>query len=285
MSEMSSVEKPMRWLIPMAFLTLLAAACGGDPKKQAGFLKDSTSEADTQRKDGGGQKEAGRADHNPRDVVERAIQVHGGPVQLAKLRNMVLSDKGEISRFGVSTRASREISLALPGKSRFAFELDRGTEKQGMVLIFAGDKGWHSAAGAVQDMTKDMIDEMRAITHAVWARTLLPLTGNAYELTALPEITIEKEPALGVKAASKGSPDTKLWFDKKSGYLVKVERPGNEAGTPVVREYFLSDFKDVEGLKLPFKQLEYLNGGKIADWTVTNYKFVDSLPEATFNKP
>lgn len=222
------------------------------------------------------------ADHNPREVVERAMQVHGGPVRLGKWKQFSRQEKGEI---GQAIRGTRETFMAVPEKCRFNFELDTGTQKLNMSLILSGDKSWRASGGEVKDLSKDDFENFRGEAQLNSAAITLPIINGSGELTALPPILINKEPALGIKVSSKGNPDLKLYFDKKTGYLVKAERPGSEAGVAVTREYYYSDFKDFDGVKLPAKQIEHMNGRKIAEWTVTEYKAVDSLPADAFTKP
>lgn len=275
----------MRWLIPMAFLALLAAACGGDPQKPSGGLLDQTSQQEGPNAGNKDEPINAPADHNPREVIERAVQAHGGPVQLGKLKHFTRSEKGEITSFGTSVRATRDVVVSLPDKCRLNFELDGGTQKIMLSMAVVGDKGWRAGTGEIKDLSKEEIEDLRGEAQLNAMRTILPLAGNSVELTALPAILINKEPALGIKVTSKGNADLKLWFDQKNGYLVKAERPGREGGIAVMREYYFSDFKDMDGAKLPAKQVEHMNGRKIADWSVTGCKVVDSLPDAAFSKP
>lgn len=274
----------MRWLIPLAFLPLLAAACGGNSSTPGGFLGQQPTDKDT-GKDKVEEKVEGPATHNPREVVERAIQQHGGPVMLGRLRHFTRSEKGEISSFGTSVRATRDVIVSLPDKCRLNFELDAGTQKIAMNMAVGGDKGWRSGGGETKDLGKEEIEDLRGELLLNAARTLLPLQADGVELTALPVIKINKEPALGVKVASKGNAELKLWFDQKTGYLVKAERPGREAGLAVIREYYFSDFKELAGAKLPAKQVEHMNGRKVAEWSVTGCKTADGFPDSTFSKP
>jgi hypothetical protein len=52
----------------------------------------------------------------------------------------------------------------------------------------------------------------------------------------------------------------------------------------VDKEYLYADYKDVDGVKLPGKQTDYLNGKKFSEITVTSYKLYKP-DDATFGKP
>ena len=137
----------------------------------------------------------------------------------------------------------------------------------------------------VKEMTKPEVEEQRAEAYVAWLMSLLPLKEAGFALSTLADIKIADAPAAGIKASRKGSPDVKLYFDKKTGLLVKLERQGKEAGIDTFREYFFGDPKEYGGLKLPTRYVERSNGKKVAEWTVSSYKFPGRIDEKEFAKP
>src|SRR5262249_44507315 len=105
------------------------------------------------------------------------------------------------------------------------------------------------------------------------------------DLATAPEIKVNGEAASGIKVASKGHPELKLYFDKRSGLLVKAEHKGKEAGLDVIKEYVFIGHKEFEGVKLPTKWLVMTNGKRVAEWAVTSYKFPDKIDATVFGKP
>lgn len=220
-----------------------------------------------------------------RAVIQRAVEAHGGIERLAKLKSQVRSMKGELN-FGGAVPATCEVSCELPGKIRWAYELDKGNQKAQITLVLNEDKGWQAGSGAIKEMNKQQVDEVGEELYVLWVTTLVALRDPGFELAALPEITVAEQPAAGVKVARKGRPDLKLYFDKKTGLLAKVERKGTEAGTEITRAYFFSEPKEFDSLKLPTKQVVIDNGTrKVAEWSTISYKFPGSLPGSTFDKP
>jgi hypothetical protein len=104
-------------------------------------------------------------------------------------------------------------------------------------------------------------------------------------LAPLPEAKVNGEPAAGVKVSSKGRPDVKLYFDKKSHLLVKAERQAAEAGETALHEETYGGYKEFDGLKLPTKVMRSVGGKKVSDTTEAGYKFPDKVEEGTFAKP
>jgi hypothetical protein len=268
----------MRRLISLSCVVLFAG-CGEGSK--GGLIDSTTPKTEETIQEA---KVEGPINHNPREVIERAIDAHGGPVQLGRLRTFIRSDAGQIiQRGGSKVMASREVVLALPDQCRLNFEIQAGTERLPTVLVVAGNQGWLSGAGNVQDLTREAVEDIRGEIHLNNILTLLPLA--SMEVTALPAITLGEQQALGVQVVAKGHAPIKVWFDQKTGHLVKAERSGFEGGEAITRAYYFSEFKDQGGPKLPTRQMETVNGAFAANWTISGYKIVDSLPADTFKKP
>jgi hypothetical protein len=220
-----------------------------------------------------------------RAVIQRAVEAHGGIDRLSKLTTQVRTMKGELN-FGGAVPATCDVSCELPGKCRWAYVLDKGNAKAQSTLAINGDKGWQGGSGATKEMTNLQFKEVSEELYVLWVTSLVALRDPAFELAALPQSKVNDQPADGVKVSRKGRPDIKLFFDKKTGLLVKAERKGTEAGTEVSREYLFSEPKEFEGLKLPTKQVVIDNGNKkIAEWSSISYRFPGKLDDSTFSKP
>lgn len=221
-----------------------------------------------------------------RAVLEKAIQAEGGADKLARLKAIVRTAKGELSFGGAAgVPATCEATLMPPEHARWSFELEDSGRKIPLVLAVNGGKSWRSGGGVVKDMTRLEAEEPRAEVYVTWLTTLLPLRDAGFQLSPLAEIKVADMPAVGIKVARKGSPDVKLYFDKQNGLLVKAERKGKEAGITSNKEYFFGDYREYGGLKLPTRHIEMSNGKKMAEWTITGYKFPGRIEEKEFAKP
>ena len=215
-------------------------------------------------------------------VIERAIKAHGGAEGLAKAQTVRRTGNGTISVGGSELPFTDEQVAQLPDRLRVTVEIDKRTR---LTIAINGAKGWQSTGGATVELPKERLDELREEAYAAWLTTLVPLTKGSFDVAVLPETKVSDRPALGIKATSKGHEEARLYFDKESGLLVKLERPTKEAGLAVTKDYVYSDFKDFTGVKLPTRQVLTLNGTKFSELTVTEYKFLTKVDESTFTKP
>src|SRR5262245_49232832 len=116
--------------------------------------------------------------------------------------------------------------------------------------------------------------------------TLVPLkkdTGNQFSL--LPEIKVHDAQAVGILIKNKAHVDLKLYFDKNTGLLVKIQRHAKEGGVDVDKEYLYNDHKEVDGVKMPFKTVEIVNGKKFTELHTSSFKFPNKIDDALFKQP
>jgi hypothetical protein len=214
-------------------------------------------------------------------VVEQAIKAHGGAKALTKAQMRSRTAQGILALAGNTPFTAEEI-VSLPHRSRS--ELVVGRNRQ--VLVLNGDKGWVlPAGGAVQEMTKELLAESREESYVWWLMTLVPLQKKEFELKPLADAKVNDRAAAVVKVSSKGHPDATLFFDKKTGLLVKISRRVTRAGLPIDKEYFYADHKDFDGAKLPVKELRTINGKKEVEVRFTACKLLSKIDDTTFGKP
>lgn len=79
--------------------------------------------------------------------------------------------------------------------------------------------------------------------------------------------------------------DIKLYFDPATKMLVKKIYTASLMGPPAEVEEVLSDYRDVNGLKLPFKAVQSRDGKPVVEQEVTEWKINPGAPAATYNKP
>jgi hypothetical protein len=221
-----------------------------------------------------------------RAIVDAAIKAHGGPEKLAKTALMTRQAKGAMSLFGQEVPFTDELILQLPERWRWTLEAGDAGRKSRLLLVVDGDKGWRSSGGAVMDVGKERLQELREEAYVIWLSTLLPFTkSNGFSLTLLADSEINGRPAAGVNVAHKGHTEVKLYFDKRSGLLVKIARRGKEAGLALDKEYVYSAHKSFEGVQLPTKYVELANGKKYVEVEEISYKFLASVRDGTFAPP
>jgi hypothetical protein len=218
-------------------------------------------------------------------IIERAVRAHGGAEALTRSQQCLRRIGGTMTLVGKELPFTADMVIALPGRYRASFDLTAQDQKFQMTVVLNGDKAWRSSAGTVLEATKDELDVMQGDAYAMWLATLVPLQSNDFELSALPDANLGGQPSAGVKVNRKDQPEVKLFFDKKSGLLVKLERRAREGGLSVNKEHVYSDHRSFDGVQLPARELQLTNGIKAVDISLKAVKLLPKVDDSAFGRP
>ena len=232
---------------------------------------------------------AGRAQGDDRekalDVITTAIRADGGEERLARSRVMVRNARGTFFFFGKDVHFTTQLLFDFPDRFRDVTDVEQDKQKLRIVRVITRDHAWMSTGGPAAEMNKPEADELREEMYVQWLTTLVPLRDPAFQLTVLPETKIDGRSAVPIKVVRTGHGETKLFFDKQSGRLTKLERQAREVGLVVTKEYLLSEPREFEGITRATKQVELASGKKITELSITSFQFPGRVEENTFAKP
>ena len=94
---------------------------------------------------------------------------------------------------------------------------------------------------------------------------------------------VDGKPAAVVLVKAKGLNDTRVYFDKQTGYMVKTLRKGlNLEGKEVEEATVNSNFEKVMGVVVPKKAVVTHDGKPFMTAEVTEYKLAEKLDPKLF---
>jgi len=202
-----------------------------------------------------------------RAIVDKAIKASGGEENLKKHQTATWDQKGTYYGMGDGVAYTGMIAVQRPDKFRMEVE-------NVFTIVLNGEKGWRQFGGETQEMSKEEIERSQADNRAGWIASLAPLKDKAFTLTSIGEAKVDKKPALGVKVTRKGYPEVKLYFDKKTGLLVKSEFKtySGEESKDVTQETFYQDYKEVDGAQVPSRVVMHREGKIYVEAEMSNFK-------------
>jgi hypothetical protein len=228
---------------------------------------------------------AGRAD-DAAAVVERAvIATANSDIRLRRLDTVVRTERGAFFQPTGELPTRRTASLALPDRIKYDATLTVGGQPQSVILTVDGVRGWKRMGGKVEDLAAGEYDSVKSDLDDWSLITLLPLRQKGVTLKSLPAATVGGKPAAGVSVTRPNRPDALLYFATDSGLLVRVRVKVPEAGPDATRDVDLGDYRDFDGIKLPFRITVSRSGKKTEEWTVEGYQTPDRLDDKAFAKP
>jgi hypothetical protein len=225
-----------------------------------------------------------------RALVEKAIEAMGGKEKLEVDKGVMFKAKGKFYGMGGDgLDYTSDFAIQPPDRMRFRMEFDAGGMKINVAIVFDGKKSWRKVNDMVTELGKDDIAESKEDMHAGRAEALVPLLEEkGFELSTVGEVKVDDRLAVGMRVSHKGHRDVNLFFDKKSGLLVKSERmikDQMQGGKERTQERFFSDYKEVTGAKRPMKIVIKRDGDKFVESETTDFELKDRIDPSEFARP
>jgi zinc protease len=213
------------------------------------------------------------AEHG-RALLKRAQQVMGGAEKLASVKDVVESADMTMTPAGGGMKMKQRISWLAPGILRQDQILPIGT----IVAYSDGKTGWLSMPQGVMPMPPPVLKQAQGEIFREWFALMLSDRDTSRTVTAVDAKTVEISGA--------GGQSVRLEFDDAGLPKALMYKETGMGGPPSeVRESF-SDWRDVDGVKLPFKAVMEQNEKKVGDVTVSEIKLNSGIkPEELSKKP
>jgi hypothetical protein len=239
---------------------------------------------------------AGRADDQVdlQKVIDNAIKAQGGAENLNKYKAVTLKMKGKFYMGEEGTDFTGELATQEPGKSRIDLSFEIMGKQAKFIQVFDGAKGWKQVklgdmTVVDEELNKESVAEAKESDYAGSVGRLVVLKKKGFKLEPLGEVKVGDKPAIGVRVTHKGHRDISLFFDKKTGLMVKSERvikdPDQGGDTEITQAELYEDYKDVKGVKHAHKLTITRDGKKHVDAEITEVKPAEKLDENIFSKP
>lgn len=206
-----------------------------------------------------------------RMVFEKMIEALGGRENLSKIRDSKLSVDYKVAPGNLDIMAVYYAKL--PDKLRMDATMV-GTQ------AFDGDKGWKLRGdGSVKDMSKE---ELADFKDSAWAVQGM-LNPETQDINPLLEGRVQLEGKDYVVVSYKdwgGFDIVYVLVDPDTYFPHKLINIKADSRTEVIH----SDYRDIDGLKLPFSFHINIDGKKAIEMTVSEWKFNSDLEDTLFSK-
>jgi len=179
-------------------------------------------------------------------ILDKYIVAIGGAPQVAKLTSFVA--KGSYEGFETySEKVPIEIFANAPNQLTTVVHTQHGDS----VSTFDGTRGWVAAS----DKLMRVLPLSGGDLEGAKMDASLPFPGRIKQefkwLTGFPTVSIDDRRVQVIQACA-GETGTKLYFDDKSGLLVRQVRYSDTAVGVIPTQIDYSDYRDVAGVKMPF---------------------------------
>jgi predicted Zn-dependent peptidase len=239
------------------------------PAAELDFLQANLRKAKTE------QPAASAADQARGMEIVRKVQQALGGAAFTGQKTQIVKGTGTLSPPG-APQPMQITSLTtysmMPDKDRTELTLPMGS----MVQVQSGAQSWMSFGPQVQD-TSAQAGEQRFYGYDVLRRA----GQEGYTARPLPDAQVDGKTVKAVEVADAQGHATRFFIDPATNLVVKLEyTSGGESP-----EIFLSDYRDVSGVKVPFKTRILQQGQQLMEMTYTEVQVNAPLDDKLFQKP
>jgi zinc protease len=224
-----------------------------EPKKEAAAQADPAS------------LEKGKA------LLQRVQQTLGGADKLAAVKDIQYQANVEMQTPGAVMKVKQTNTFLAPSSLRQDLELPFGKQS----VYSDGTTGWMAGFQGMQALPPQAVKQARAEVFRQIA--LIAMSDRD------PDRTVNYTGAGVLEISSKSGESVRLEVDEKTGMPAKTSY--QEGGQGVISQIF-SDWRDVNGIRLPFAWTTMRDDKQFATVKIDNYKINSGLtPEALSKKP
>jgi zinc protease len=206
-------------------------------------------------------------------MLKRAQQAMGGAEKLAGVKDVTESAEMTMSPAAGGMKMKQQIRWAAPGLFRQDQVLPIGT----IVAYSDGKTGWLAMPQGVMPMTPQVLKQAQGEIFREAVSLLLSDRDASRTVTAAGPKSVEISAADGQSV--------RVEFDDGTGLPSRMAYKEAAMGGAEVTET-LSDWREVDGIKMPFKVLMEQNGQKVGDVVISEIKINTGItPEDLSKRP
>jgi hypothetical protein len=214
-------------------------------------------------------------------LLERSREAMGGAA-LLEVKDYTIVGSMALSMPQGEMSMKMEATQNLTGKMLTKLAMPIGEMVQG----YDGKVFWMKSPQGVQEMPSSEIPEVEGnlFRDTIWL--LQNIENGALTVQSLGPADVGGAAVEGIAVSDPARKlMVKLYVDAKTGLLLKKVYTSSMMGPPSEMEEFYSDYRETQGVKMPFKAVVNSGGKKRAEQTITEVKINPGVAEAAYKKP
>jgi zinc protease len=225
---------------------------------------------------------AAQTDTNAGDLLRRVIEARGGLPALKGVRTVVADTQTVLQLQQGTLPSTTKTYIAYPDK----FRVDADVNGTKTTQVYNAGKAWVKSPAGVQDAPPPMVAEFAANVR----RDTIPLLIDAAEgrltVRALSEQKGRDGRQMRVLEISGTSVDpVRLYIDSEMLVAGQAYSRSDPTGRQILTEEVFSDYRAVDGVRVPFEAQLLQNGQPVLKRTLTTVVFNSAVPDSLFARP
>ncbi len=220
----------------------------------------------------------------PRAVLDRAIQAHGGAARLERTKKGHLKAKSEGHQSNAPFKVEIEEWFDLPSRYRETSDGSNNGAPYHLEKVVTEKEGWiREGTGSVYYLSPRLAAYSAALASHV--SNLLLLRDKDIQLASLPDKNQDGRILAGIRATNP-LVSSEFYFDKSTGLLAQTRvLPDRIRGQEEVNETAYDDYRDIQGIHYPMRFRVVAGKTLTSIITLSSIEFLDKIDESIFQKP
>ena len=183
-------------------------------------------------------------------ILDKYLQAIGGAAQVARLTSFTA--KGTYEGYDtLSAKVSVDIFANAPNQMSMVVHTQNGDS----MTTYDGRNGWIAAADKLLRVLPLEGGDLEGAKMDAALAFPARIKQDFQWRTGFPSVTIDDQSVDVIQSAARGAAGAKLYFDSESGLLVRQVRFVDTAVGVIPTQIDYSDYRDVAGVKIPFKRV------------------------------
>jgi zinc protease len=217
-----------------------------------------------------------------RAALVRAQQALGGADKLAALRDASYSASAQLTGPMGNLAVKQRVRVIFPGVLRQETELPFGK----IEVYTDGKTGWLQSPQGQNPLPAPQMQQARGELFRMTETLLLSDRDSGRTVNFVRQDKVGDREADVVEIAAPDGPLVTVYIDSASGAVLKKDYQGQAmTGSPAKVEEIYEDFREVSGVRVPFKIVILQNGNKFAETQITEFQYNTGLREEDLAKP
>ena len=226
--------------------------------------------------------EASEADMmKAKEILAAAVEAHGGLEKLQAVKNMVVKAQASANSPQGPMQVEGTSYYVFPDKFRQDLKYPQGE----MATVFDGSSGFAITPMGVQPIPPQMAAPIKDAIFRETSQLLPYLSENDIPVQYAGTEEVASKPASILLVPQPSGEMLKLFVSEDTHYVVKLSYRDSSQGVTVTRETLMADYRDVDGVKVPYHIVQNVEGQLFTESRVTSFILNAELDETLFQEP
>ena len=213
-----------------------------------------------------------------KEIVAAAVKAHGGLENLTAVKNAVSESNSTVTTPAGKADMQVKFVHLYPDKLRQDVETPQGK----MSYVFDGDSVYLVSSMGTQPLPPEISKSFNDSVFRENIPLLINLAQNAIPVQFSGTEEVQSNPATVLLVKQPSGVMLKIYVSEQTNLVVKYVFSETEQGVTLNKEAIFSEYRDVDGVKMPYHIVQNVNGNHFIENRISSIKFNTEIDETLF---